>query len=594
MNIVITYDSSVTSLGTTLRTEFEGAVQTAVNYYDNLISNVVTVKISFGWGEVAGNAIDAGALGESNAFLDFYGYSQLLAAMTARETTSAVQRAAIASLPLTDPTHGATFSVNTAEARVLGLPRAGTGTDGSVGLESSATWSWAQTTIAAGAFDAVSVLEHEISEVMGRSDTGGANGQYSPLDLFRYTAANGLGSDAPGAATGARDEPFASGYSASANSYFSYNGTNVTLPYNTPTDIANGNDVADWGRLVSGDSCGFGTAGQTGVISSADLQELNVLGYTLVACFAGGTRILTARGEIPVEQLRPGDRVPTTAGRLAPISWIGHRQVKTRSHPRPWDIMPVRVAAGAFAPGQPLRDLLLSPDHAVLADGHLVPVRYLLNGATISRETVSEVTYWHVELDRHAALFADGLPAESYLDTGNRGAFAGESEVVLHADFSARSRAIWRSQSYAPLLHEGPALAALRHRLLGRAGGLGHRRVTDPELRPRIADGFLWLTSRHAVPAETAVENPDARRLGVAVARIKLDGAELRLDDPRLNQGWHAPEPGLRWTDGMAIIAIGDAARVEITLAATAITYWADQPLETSPMLTLAASAEIT
>ena len=34
------------------------------------------------------------------------------------------------------------------------------------------------------------------------------------------------------------------------------------------------------------------------------------------------------------------------------------------------------------------------------------------------------IEYFHVELDRHDVLFAEGLAAESYLDTGNRGLFA--------------------------------------------------------------------------------------------------------------------------------------------------------------------------
>ncbi len=31
--------------------------------------------------------------------------------------------------------------------------------------------------------------------------------------------------------------------------------------------------------------------------------------------------------------------------------------------------------------------------------------------------------YWHLELPHHDLILAEGLSAESYLDTGNRGAF---------------------------------------------------------------------------------------------------------------------------------------------------------------------------
>ncbi len=46
--------------------------------------------------------------------------------------------------------------------------------------------------------------------------------------------------------------------------------------------------------------------------------------------------------------------------------------------------------------------------------------------------------YLHVELDRHDILLAEGLPAESYLDTGTRADFAGGSAALtLHPTFAA-------------------------------------------------------------------------------------------------------------------------------------------------------------
>jgi len=83
----------------------------------------------------------------------------------------------------------------------------------------------------------------------------------------------------------------------------------------------------------------------------------------------------------------------------------------------------VRVRQAAFGPGRPSRDLLLSPDHAIHLDARLIPVRYLVNGVTIAQEHVDRVEYWHVELPSHEVLLAEGLPVESYLDTGNRSAF---------------------------------------------------------------------------------------------------------------------------------------------------------------------------
>ena len=84
-----------------------------------------------------------------------------------------------------------------------------------------------------------------------------------------------------------------------------------------------------------------------------------------------------------VEHLSPATACgwPTAARRR----WCGSATAGShcRRHPRPHDVRPVRIAAHAFGLGRPRRDLRLSPDHAVFVDGVLIPVRYLLNGATV-------------------------------------------------------------------------------------------------------------------------------------------------------------------------------------------------------------------
>ena len=160
--------------------------------------------------------------------------------------------------------------------------------------------------------------------------------------------------------------------------------------------------------------------------SASDFHVTNVAAGAdvTVACFAAGTRILTAAGEVPIDKLRFGDRVPTLGSGLARIAWLGHRRIDCRRHTRPTDAWPVRVRAGAFGERLPARDLLLSPDHAVLVDHVLVPIRHLLNGCTVVQEPVAEVVYYHLELTAHDVILAEGLPCESYLDTGDRAAFS--------------------------------------------------------------------------------------------------------------------------------------------------------------------------
>jgi hypothetical protein len=160
-------------------------------------------------------------------------------------------------------------------------------------------------------------------------------------------------------------------------------------------------------------------------------------GFNLVVpCFGTGTHILTAAGEKPVEHLLPGDLVPVRTRRgLLPVRWVGQRRVDCRRHADPAMVWPVRVHADAFGRGRPARDLRLSPDHALCADGALIPIRHLINGVTILQEPVAEVTYWHVELAGHDILVVERLLAESYLDTGNRDLLSG----VIPARAAAKS-----------------------------------------------------------------------------------------------------------------------------------------------------------
>jgi autotransporter passenger strand-loop-strand repeat protein len=315
---------------------------------------------------------------------------------------------------------------------------------------------------------------------------------------------------------------------------------------------------------------------------------------SITACFRAGTRIATERGEVPVEALRVGDRARLAGGGAARVVWLGHRDIDCRRHPAPHDVWPVRVAAGAFARGRPRRDLFLSPDHAVFVAGGLIPIRYLVNGATILSVPADRVTYWHVELPAHGVLLADNLPCESYLDTGNRAAF-GDCVGATGAD--AAARAIWATRGAAPLVLEGPALAGARCRLLARAAALGYRPTDEPALA-LVADGVrlplarvgglhavrippgtreVRLRSRAWVPAHSRAEATDTRILGVALSHLWLDGRAASLDSPALAGGWHALERDARWTDGDASIAPRGARSLAFEVAMTG-GYWSPDP----------------
>src|SRR5580658_1153527 len=174
------------------------------------------------------------------------------------------------------------------------------------------------------------------------------------------------------------------------------------------------------GNTLTVSDSGHGGTDQIIFASPVSTSGFNIAnGNTIqVACFAAGTRIATEADLVAVESLHVGDRVRTRRGDTAAIVWIGQRNVDCRHHPDPGTVCPVRVLAGAFGPGLPSRDLWLSPDHAVFVEGVLIPIHCLINGGTIRQIVVPEVTYYHVELPAHDVILAEGLPVESYLDTG--------------------------------------------------------------------------------------------------------------------------------------------------------------------------------
>ena len=162
--------------------------------------------------------------------------------------------------------------------------------------------------------------------------------------------------------------------------------------------------------------------------------------------------IATEVGDAPVERLQPGDRVKTVRNGLVPVKWIGARNIDCRRHPEPTGLALVRILPHAFGEGVPAHDLWLSPDHAVYTHGQLVPIRLLINGATIVQErTTTCAHYVHVELAQHD-LLAEGLPAESYLDTGNRTMFESDGRpLTLHPNLPATNEQRRREQqSCAP------------------------------------------------------------------------------------------------------------------------------------------------
>jgi Ca2+-binding RTX toxin-like protein len=243
-----------------------------------------------------------------------------------------------------------------------------------------------------------------------------------------------------------------------------------TLAFDQVGVVTISGSLADFTYTVPGG--GTGTARSIEFIRDASgngVSVASILGTsgtgTLAVCFAEGTRILTTEGEVAVERLRAGDTVVTVAGGspLAPVLWVGRRRIVLAGHPQAAELAPIRIRAGALGEHVPHRDLLVSPDHCLFLDGGLVPARLLVNGTSIVVEHgLPEVTYFHVEVEGHAVLLAEGAPAESWLDAGNRAWFANAPVALARVDALPDSYATAAGEPCAPVLHGGPRLAAIR------------------------------------------------------------------------------------------------------------------------------------
>jgi hypothetical protein len=143
-----------------------------------------------------------------------------------------------------------------------------------------------------------------------------------------------------------------------------------------------------------------------------------------VVCFLRGTRIRTPDGTKPVELLLIGDKVLTADGATRAVRWLWRQTVVT-SFADELRAYPICIMAGALDENVPQRDLFLSPDHAILLDRCLVQAAALVNNTTIVRIKNPEprFVYYHVELEDHALILAEGVASETYVDNVTRRRF---------------------------------------------------------------------------------------------------------------------------------------------------------------------------
>jgi hypothetical protein len=261
MQINVTYDSSIANAPSGFLTAFTAAVQ----YYENLITNPVTANIDVGWGEVEGFSLASNAYAENfETWESGYSYSQVASALQALGSPGA------STLPSVDPTNGAPFTMTSAEAKALGLiaPNASV-VDAYVGFSTNANYNFSLTNQnQSGAYDFYGIVIHELSQVLGRQITEGAGSEYSPMDLYHYSA------------PGVRDLNNAGGYFSTDLGVTDINNFNQN---------ANWGDPGDWTNATEDDFDQTAYPGEAMPLSQGDLTVMESLGWNLSSQQAAAT-----------------------------------------------------------------------------------------------------------------------------------------------------------------------------------------------------------------------------------------------------------------------------------------------------------------
>jgi len=265
-----------------------------------------------------------------------------------------------------------------------------------------------------------------------------------------------------------------------------------------------------------------------------------------IACYCRGTLIATADGEVPVETLEIGDDVVTACGASRPIKWIGKRSYAGHFIMGRSDILPVCIKAGALGDNVPKRDLWISPHHAMHfgeQGGVLVEAKDLVNGVSIVQiEAVDKVEYFHIELESHDVIVAEGALSETFLDDDSRAMFHNAHEYeTLYAEAPAAA-----VQYCAPRCDSGYELEAVRRAIALRAGLGGDDRAGAlrghvDAITPSLVKGWAQTIDHPEAPVCLDIY-ADGRLIGQVLAnRYRDDLAKAGLGSGRHGFAFRPP-----------------------------------------------------
>lgn len=245
---------------------FRSAVYSVTRVFSALFTEPLVINVAIGWGAVSGLTLLPGVLGQTWVTkTEALTYREVVDALAAKASKSSTDIAALASLPVEDPTRGGHFSLPRATAKAIGLLAADHIYDGYVAFSSTpGTFTFDQNARAVtGLYDFVAVVANEFSHLMGRTLGLGAP-DYTLMDLFRYSA------------------PGERALTAEGPAYFSIDDGKTPLGPLSSQSLAS---KADW-ATSAGSTDAFRAAfspGQSYEVSAADIVVMDALGWTVIS-----------------------------------------------------------------------------------------------------------------------------------------------------------------------------------------------------------------------------------------------------------------------------------------------------------------------